>query len=75
MRIVEAVRGGDHAAAREIDAEFAPIWALFRRYGSLRVIYAIVRQLGLSDADPPRPILPLPGEEMPRGCQRRITSQ
>ncbi len=59
MRIVRAVRAGDAAEARRLNAALQPLWDLFIAHGSLRVVYAAVRLLGLTDALPPRPILPL----------------
>lgn len=35
---------------------FEPLWALFRRYGSLRVMYAVASMRGYFDAHPPLPI-------------------
>jgi 4-hydroxy-tetrahydrodipicolinate synthase len=60
LRIVHAVQNGDAAGARRLNTALQPLWALFTEYSSLRVIYAAVNLLGLGDAQPPRPILPLP---------------
>ncbi len=62
LAIVRAVQRGDAAEARRLDARLDPLWALFRQYSSLRVIYACAHLLDLTRAAPPRPILPL-GEE------------
>jgi len=61
VEIVEAVKRGDVEAARRLDAKLQPLWELFQAFSSLRVIYAAANLLGLSAAQPPRPILPLPG--------------
>lgn len=63
MQITEATRRGDAEAARTMDARLAPLWDLFRAFGSLRVVYAMAHELGLTDALPPRPVLPLPRDE------------
>jgi 4-hydroxy-tetrahydrodipicolinate synthase len=65
LDIVRAVERGDAAEARRLDARFAPLWALFREYSSLRVVFACADLLDLCHPAPPRPILPL-GEEARR---------
>ncbi|MDP4003712.1 dihydrodipicolinate synthase family protein [Methylobacterium sp. NEAU K] len=62
LAIVRAVQSGDAARARALDAELAPLWALFKAHSSLRVAYALADHLGLCRAEPPRPILPLAPE-------------
>lgn len=59
MKIVRAARAGDAAEARRLDAALQPLWDLFIAHSSLRVVYAAANLLGLTDAAPPRPILPL----------------
>lgn len=58
-RILIAVRDGDSALVRRLDAYLAPLWDLFREFSSLRVIYALASLCGIMDAAPPRPIRPL----------------
>jgi len=61
LAIVRAAKAGDAAEARRLNATLAPIWSLFGEFGGgLRVIYAAASALGLTNAAPPRPILPLP---------------
>lgn len=62
LRLTAAAQTGDRATAERIDAALAPLWALFRAHGSLRVVHAMARLTGLSDGQPPRPILPLAPE-------------
>ncbi|WP_323014498.1 dihydrodipicolinate synthase family protein [Devosia sp.] len=62
LKIIRAARDGQADEARRLDAELAPLWALFRHYSSLRVIYALIEMLGICRADPPRPLLPLADE-------------
>lgn len=69
LDIVRAVQRGDAAEARRLDARLAPLWALFRDYSSLRVMFACADLLDLCHAAPPRPILPL-GEE----ARRRVAA-
>ena len=61
MAMVQAVRNGDIAEARRLNSRLDPLWGLFKEFSSLRVIYASADLLGIVHADPPRPILPLPG--------------
>jgi 4-hydroxy-tetrahydrodipicolinate synthase len=59
LAIIRAVQAGDTAEARRLDAAMQPLWSLFKDYSSLRVMYAAVEQMGITDAKPPRPVLPL----------------
>ncbi len=61
LALMRAAQAGDAAEIRRLNASFAPLWALFKQYGSIRVIYAAANVLALTDAQPPRPILPLGG--------------
>lgn len=60
LRIVRAAQRGDVAEARRLDAALAPIWDLFKQFSSIRSVYAFAELLGVCQAEPPRPILPLP---------------
>ncbi|KAK0340960.1 hypothetical protein LTR94_028361, partial [Friedmanniomyces endolithicus] len=51
-----AVRG-DREEADRCDAAFAGMWNLFRAHGSLRLIYAVANMLGLTETQPPKPLL------------------
>jgi 4-hydroxy-tetrahydrodipicolinate synthase len=57
--LVSAAMAGDRAMVERIDQQFQPLWALFKAHGSLRVVYAICAELGLAEAQLPRPLLPL----------------
>jgi 4-hydroxy-tetrahydrodipicolinate synthase len=59
LKLVRAAQSGDEAEIRRIDGLFQPLWALFKELSSLRVVYAATNILSLSQASPPRPILPL----------------
>jgi 4-hydroxy-tetrahydrodipicolinate synthase len=60
VAILRAVQRGDAAEARRLNATLQPLFDLFKAHSSLRVSYAVARMRGLVDADPPRPILPIP---------------
>lgn len=59
LAISRAVDAEDMAEVQRLNDVLAPVWGLFRKYTSLRVVYEMARQLGLSTAEPPRPILPV----------------
>ena len=62
LDLATAAMAGDSAKTKDLDARFQPLWTLFKRHGSLRVVYAAANLMGLTDANPPRPILPLSDE-------------
>ncbi|WP_277982712.1 hypothetical protein [Sphingomonas faeni] len=55
--MTRAAQDDDAAEVAAIDAAFAPLWALFKAYGSLRVMYVVADRLSLSVGDPPLPIM------------------
>lgn len=59
LALTRASQAGNAAEAERIDHAFAPLWALFREFGSFRVMFTIAEILGLGRITPPRPILPL----------------
>ncbi|WP_120010376.1 dihydrodipicolinate synthase family protein [Teichococcus vastitatis] len=59
LALMRAAQAGNEAETQRLNAAFAPLWDLFKRHGSLRVVYAAANLMGLTDAQPPRPILPL----------------
>lgn len=60
LALVRAAQRGDSDEARRLNASLQPLWDLFGEFSSLRVMYAVAGLRGLCDAEPPRPILPLP---------------
>lgn len=60
--LTAAARRGDRDEADRLDAEFAPLWEVFRAVGGMRAMYAVANHLGLTAAQPPLPVLPLEGE-------------
>jgi 4-hydroxy-tetrahydrodipicolinate synthase len=69
LAIVRAAQARDAAEARRLDALMAPLWDLFKELSSLRVMYAAASILGICDAEPPRPVLPLPDAAKQRVAQ------
>jgi len=59
LAICRAAQAGDAAKARRLNARLEPLWRLFRDLTGLRLAYAAANLLGLTNAQPPRPILPL----------------
>lgn len=59
VRIVDAAKTGDLSLARSLNGQLEPLWVLFKELSSLRVMYAAASSLGLVNAAPPLPILPL----------------
>lgn len=60
-----AAQAGDASGTASTEERFRPLWQLFQRHGSLRVAHACARLMGLTEAQPQRPILPLPESETP----------
>ncbi|WP_417607807.1 dihydrodipicolinate synthase family protein [Primorskyibacter flagellatus] len=59
LALTRAAQAGNTGEVERIDHAFAPLWALFREFGSFRVMFTIAEILGLGPITPPRPILPL----------------
>ena len=70
-RLAMSAGAGDVSETHRLDAELEPIWSLFRAHGSLRVIYAAAKHLGLTTCDAPRPVLPL-GKDITRKVAETI---
>ena len=66
VRLATAAGSGNLEDTNRINDELNPVWDLFRQHGSLRVIYAAAKLMGLTTGDAPRPILPLGEEETRR---------
>ncbi|MBP2444158.1 dihydrodipicolinate synthase family protein [Rhizobium leguminosarum] len=69
LRIVRAAQQGDVAEARRLDAALGPTWDLFKQFSSFRTVYAFADLLGVCQAEPPRPILPLPESAKRRAAE------
>ncbi|MDE8654711.1 dihydrodipicolinate synthase family protein [Novosphingobium album (ex Liu et al. 2023)] len=59
LKLVRAAQRGEADETHCLDRMLAPFWHLFEQHSSLRVSYTIAGLLGLTSAEPPRPILPL----------------
>lgn len=66
LKLTQAARQGDRAEVARLQQVMAPLWALFREYGSLRVIYSLAHLMSVTQAQPPRPVLPLPDSQLDR---------
>lgn len=56
LRLARAAQAGDLPEVARIEAAFAPLWSLFKRHGSLRLIYEIANEMGLTVGEPPQPL-------------------
>ncbi|MFG2958042.1 dihydrodipicolinate synthase family protein [Streptomyces sp. NPDC048291] len=64
LAITRAAQAGRADRAREESERLQPLWDLFARHGSLRVIAAVSAELGLTPHDSlPRPLRGLSGDE------------
>jgi len=59
LALCRAAQSGDPVETRRLNARLEPLWRLFRELTGLRLAYAAANVLGLTSAQPPRPILPL----------------
>jgi 4-hydroxy-tetrahydrodipicolinate synthase len=59
LEIVRAAQAGDRDKVAALNDRLQPLWELFRAHGGLRVAYVVCKELGLTQANPPRPLLPL----------------
>ncbi len=57
LRLTRAAQVGCQDEVEALEAAFAPLWALFKAHGSLRLMYAIADRLSLSVGDPPLPLM------------------
>lgn len=66
LRLTRAAVSGDADEAARIDHGFEPLWALFREFGSFRVMYALADLLDGEGLRPMRPVLPLADDDRKR---------
>ncbi|QTC88561.1 dihydrodipicolinate synthase family protein [Brevundimonas pondensis] len=57
--LTTAAMKNDRETAGHCDDVFADLWKLFREQGSLRLMYAAANLMGLTQAQPPKPLQPL----------------
>ncbi|GBR46897.1 dihydrodipicolinate synthase family protein [Neokomagataea thailandica] len=63
LALTTAAQAGNSRSVEQYQRYLAPIWALFQKHGSLKIAYAAANILGLTHAQPPLPILPLPQQD------------
>jgi len=71
IQLYQAAKQNDVATFERLQADLAPLWLLFQKFGSLRVVYTIIQELQLLGNDfdydasccLPKPILPLSGQD------------
>lgn len=68
LTLTRAARRGDSTTALELTRGLDPVWQLFHRYGSLRVVSAIAEHAGLVES----PNLPRPVTGLPADAHRRV---
>ncbi len=59
MALTRAAQSGAAVEAERIDCAFGRLWALFREFGSFRVMLTIAEVLGYGRLTLPCPVLPL----------------
>lgn len=64
VALTRAAQAGDRAKVEELEARLEPLWALCKTFGSARLAYAIARAKGLTKAQPPLPLRPIPDGEI-----------
>jgi len=60
LRLTRAAQAGHQDEAEAMERAFAPLWALFKAHGSLRLMYAIADRLSLPVGNPPLPLMRAP---------------
>jgi 4-hydroxy-tetrahydrodipicolinate synthase len=56
LRLTRAAQAGSADDVARIEVAFEPLWALFREFGSLRIMYELADQLSLPVGNPPAPL-------------------
>jgi 4-hydroxy-tetrahydrodipicolinate synthase len=59
LRLARAAASEDEQKATRLDQAFSPLWALFKEFGSFRVMYALANLLDGNRIEPMRPVQPL----------------
>ncbi|WP_313196902.1 dihydrodipicolinate synthase family protein [Rhizobium sp.] len=72
LALTSAAISGNVEETTRLDTSFHPLWQLFKTHGSLRVVYAAANLMGITKAQPPRPVLPL-GPEAVRDIEAAIS--
>lgn len=70
LQIIGAARNRDMATAQVLSERLAPLWALYERFGGVRVVACAASLLGVCGEDClPRPLLGLRGEDRAQVAQ------
>jgi 4-hydroxy-tetrahydrodipicolinate synthase len=69
LKLTRAAQSGNHDEVDRIDHILQPLWDVFKELTSLRVMYAAADIMGLTNSNPPRPILPVERSEHQRIMQ------
>jgi 4-hydroxy-tetrahydrodipicolinate synthase len=62
VRLAHAAMRKDAAETQRIQEQLAPLWHVSRTYSSFRVVHLAATRIGIANALPQRPLLPLSGE-------------
>lgn len=66
MQLTRAAMAANVEEVNRIDQAFNPLWAIFKEFGSFRVMYALANRLDGDVIEPLRPVKPLPLEVQER---------
>ncbi|API55088.1 dihydrodipicolinate synthase family protein [Rhizobium leguminosarum] len=65
LALAKAARAGNAEEVERLEKAFEPLWSLFKRFGSFRVMYRLAALLGIGSFEPPRPVRPIPDSAVP----------
>ena len=65
LALARAAQAGDRALVPAWEDRFAPLWALMREFGSLRVMHAAAPRMGLGATRLPAPLRLMPFDRLP----------
>ncbi|MFO6296770.1 dihydrodipicolinate synthase family protein [Rahnella selenatireducens] len=68
VAIARAAKSGNAESAQALSAQLEPLWGLFRKHGSVRVVAAAAELLGMVSA----PCLPLPLQSLGGDARQRL---
>lgn len=60
LALAQAAQSGNAEEVERLEKAFEPLWSLFKRFGSFRVMYRLAAVLGVGDFEPPLPVKPIP---------------
>ncbi|EJC71660.1 dihydrodipicolinate synthase/N-acetylneuraminate lyase [Rhizobium leguminosarum bv. trifolii WSM2012] len=65
LALAKAARAGNIEKVERLEKAFEPLWSLFKRFGSFRVMYKLAALLGVGTFEPPLPVRPIPDSAVP----------